>query len=1543
MGLFGLRRFIDAAGVTHLLPVPVAEEYEQDSQAPVCSSRTEPLDTKVEASTTAPAADHVLVDLNCIVHACFGQQRHSDKVLEGGEERHFAVHTKKMIIQAVLHRLEVLLTRVVRPRASLTLCLDGPAPLAKLQTQRLRRRKVSLMDSTAAASRGDGGEINALAVTAGSLFMVELENAIAAAFKQRGGKGFLHDLCPVFLHGTTVMGEGESKISRALMYVAYGDPSVDTLNNSPCRGRGNGAGSVYLNDGPPPYHPDDTVVVLGNDIDLVMTCLGATYYHNIFVVSPASLQCISVSDLLYRWMRASAAAGSNRLQLGDLPTLRVDFMFLFLLNGGDHYAGAGDVALGLWQRYKTVRAAQSYGAGSRRRPFSLVHPSLDSLNVNALADILQAEDYTGDADAEVGLRLLRSALWSLYTTVTGICPDYRYLPPQEDQPNLSHLRAAAALCKRKKKAVSFPFLPHSTPLTPLEHFVALMPTLAAMPSGVSSTLQKQPGLKQVSAALLSSNNPQEVATAAEKAVAAAGEKALRPSERFLCHFTAPVQLNVLPPRRRLSRHEQHRLISIANKKAAAEGGRAAPLQQLLDPPPEPVVRVVTLPAEIDHHTRVVGLTYPAPLEGLQFCSPFEEQTACASPAGSAAPSTAQREPEGGGRDETHRRRFIPFESNANGGEEGGVAAQLEHNLAVAHRLEAKGFHRAAQGKKMRRKLWKAQATMTDTLRREAAQDDWRYAFDAAEEEGDREAKENNSAKRRRFTGQGRGGAAGAGPDGQPVHGKTEAEDFGATISSFLGDTAAAEQLLRGAPPHARARDRTPKQRGKKEGHKRRRETVEEENRIHLIRVMQQFAHRVGRTGIKYCCVRAIPFLAVRLSVIDTPTTRINDDNSTRKYELRLKENNSNNKQTPKSNNINNNTVTETNQAQRVNSDEVASVRRIMNDCAYDELSLTVVLCSSFLFAPCFYFLPRTIFHLACWTVHLENERRLVLLMSSKKKGDGRRFAASSSSDTSDSTSDSTDLSDDSVVNELNINAYCSGGTQGGFHTTFATGHRHTRVGLNPTTNRTRVLNSPQSPMNSSPTSSSSAAAAGGGNPVGSHSGGGGTLRYRTDLNKAVIHFMMERLVSSGAVSKVEEIVLPARDDERDRDTHHGVGDWHFFWMTVGRIRTIFQGMNLDFRLQDTHIINHFPNHYELTRKDLMYKNIKAYNKECFNSTSSSDGGKRLTLQIAMNWEAAAFFAGTATSSERERKRVEPFHFADSVPITYNIPNDMNLFIEEFKKHVGVTWIVKPTSRCQGKGIFLVNRLQQITRWAKEKREVEQQYAFSGVSVAAASNNTNAQNLLGSFIVSKYISNPLLIGGKKFDLRLYVLVTSFKPLVAYLHECGFARFCATKYTGKCTTEEDLGSHLTNVALQKGEDEYNTSHGGKWLVKQLILYVEARYGPYTAEGLLAKIKFLVTHSLMAMKDALHNDKHCFELYGYDILIDADINPHLIEVNASPSLSTTTTTDRILKEEVLADTMNIVLPPGFASSKGGTSYYDHRLRSDLGMELGPGFTLL
>ena len=66
-----------------------------------------------------------------------------------------------------------------------------------------------------------------------------------------------------------------------------------------------------------------------------------------------------------------------------------------------------------------------------------------------------------------------------------------------------------------------------------------------------------------------------------------------------------------------------------------------------------------------------------------------------------------------------------------------------------------------------------------------------------------------------------------------------------------------------------------------------------------------------------------------------------------------------------------------------------------------------------------------------------------------------------------------------------------------------------------------------------------------------------------------------------------------------------------------------------------------------------------------------------------------------------------------------------------------------------------------------------------------------------------------------------------------------------------------------------------------------------------------------SLKSVQSVIINDKHCFEMYGYDILIDENLKPWLIEINASPSLSTTTKTDKDLKMNLINDVYKIVLP--------------------------------
>lgn len=337
-------------------------------------------------------------------------------------------------------------------------------------------------------------------------------------------------------------------------------------------------------------------------------------------------------------------------------------------------------------------------------------------------------------------------------------------------------------------------------------------------------------------------------------------------------------------------------------------------------------------------------------------------------------------------------------------------------------------------------------------------------------------------------------------------------------------------------------------------------------------------------------------------------------------------------------------------------------------------------------------------------------------------------------------------------------------------------------------------------------------------------------------------------------------------------------DWNFYWASVWTVKQIFNPETGQ-RLGELQLLNHFPNHYELTRKDLMARNIKRYRKELEKENSPL----------------------------AEKDEQGNYIHLDIIPQTYNLPGDYSLFVEEFKRNPNTTWIMKPTAKSQGKGIFLVNKISQIKKWATSSK-----LPFQSL------------NMKEAYIISKYVDNPLLIGGKKFDMRLYVLVTSYRPLKAYMFRQGFCRFCNEKYSADIAEIDNMYIHLTNVAIQKHSEVYNSRHGGKFSYQSLRFYLETTRGKPAADKCFEDIKNIIIFSLKACQNVIINDKHCFEMYGYDILIDDTLKPWLLEVNASPSLTTTSEKDRVLKSQLLRDVFSIVVPPDWMDegSKHGTN---------------------
>lgn len=102
-----------------------------------------------------------------------------------------------------------------------------------------------------------------------------------------------------------------------------------------------------------------------------------------------------------------------------------------------------------------------------------------------------------------------------------------------------------------------------------------------------------------------------------------------------------------------------------------------------------------------------------------------------------------------------------------------------------------------------------------------------------------------------------------------------------------------------------------------------------------------------------------------------------------------------------------------------------------------------------------------------------------------------------------------------------------------------------------------------------------------------------------------------------------------------------------------------------------------------------------------------------------------------------------------MPRTYILPKEIQKFESMWSRHgIGTTWIIKPPSAGRGQGIKIVNQWWEIPKWH-------------------------------SVIIQRYITKPKLINGLKFDLRIYVLLTSINPLRIYIYQEGLVRFASVR--------------------------------------------------------------------------------------------------------------------------------------------------------------------
>lgn len=137
------------------------------------------------------------------------------------------------------------------------------------------------------------------------------------------------------------------------------------------------------------------------------------------------------------------------------------------------------------------------------------------------------------------------------------------------------------------------------------------------------------------------------------------------------------------------------------------------------------------------------------------------------------------------------------------------------------------------------------------------------------------------------------------------------------------------------------------------------------------------------------------------------------------------------------------------------------------------------------------------------------------------------------------------------------------------------------------------------------------------------------------------------------------------------------------------------------------------------------------------------------------------------------------------PPTYLFPEDYKRWCNEREmNNYKDMYIMKPTGSSCGRGIRIIGKKQQV-----QKR-----------------NGT---------LVSKYLSKPHLLRGYKYDMRIYIMVTCFEPLKAYIFQEGLVRLATQPYSTAKGSLKKRFIHLTNFSINKKAENYkkNTEGLGK----------------------------------------------------------------------------------------------------------------------------------
>jgi hypothetical protein len=252
------------------------------------------------------------------------------------------------------------------------------------------------------------------------------------------------------------------------------------------------------------------------------------------------------------------------------------------------------------------------------------------------------------------------------------------------------------------------------------------------------------------------------------------------------------------------------------------------------------------------------------------------------------------------------------------------------------------------------------------------------------------------------------------------------------------------------------------------------------------------------------------------------------------------------------------------------------------------------------------------------------------------------------------------------------------------------------------------------------------------------------------------------------------------------------------------------------------------------------------------------------------------------------------------------------------------WIVKACDLNRGRCVKMAESFQDIQNLVKQfydgiRKEFKSEEDIQKKPNLAAADEERKNKLFNqnnyrsnSVIVQKYLEKPLLYKGRKFDMRIWVLINH--KFEVFVFKEGHLKCSSVPYN---INLKDSYVHITNYSVQKYNENFSKyEYGNEVSFEDFQDFLTKEYpgtgNNFLRESIWMNIKEIIEISMRAVKNKInaHCRKNCFEIFGYDFILDEDFNVYLIEINTNPGLEESSPLIKELVPRMLDDALRITI---------------------------------